>query len=83
MIKCAFIGNQRDIKTDERIDYRVFLHPERLTDRATQEAQVSGHSGDVHHPKRLTVTLTSNVAVRSVRRRAALRCGASSRRAAG
>jgi hypothetical protein len=39
--------------------------------------------GDVHHPERSTVTLTSSVAVRSARRRAALRCGASSRRAAG
>jgi hypothetical protein len=43
MIKCAFSGNQRDIKTDERIDYRVFLHPERPADRAAQEAQVSGY----------------------------------------
>jgi hypothetical protein len=39
--------------------------------------------GNVHHPERSTVTLTSSVAVWSARRRAALRCGASSRRVAG
>jgi hypothetical protein len=48
MIKYAFSGNQRDMKTDERIDYRVFLHPERPADRAAQEAQVSGHYHSGH-----------------------------------
>jgi hypothetical protein len=41
--KCAFIGHQRGVRADGRIDYKTFFHTERPSNRAAQEAQLSGY----------------------------------------
>src|ERR687895_141759 len=94
LLSLAGIGDIARRKDHVRHTIGVAETPHGSHERAQDDIAVGGitaaemkirnvQPGDVHHPERLTVTLTSSVAVRSVRRRAALRCGASSRRAAG